>query len=816
MRFPHIRSIRAKLSFLIALNSSIALLLAGGSLLAWEAFQFRAAATTELTTLSRIIGDSATGELSFADERAARESLAALRADRRLVQAALYDRNHRLFAQYQNPGYAPSVIPQRSSADGVYIRDGFLLLFQPVKMGGERIGTIFLKSSMDEVTARLRHYAGIVCIVLLVSLGLALMLGSTIQGAIANPLAALAGVAHRVSAEKNYSIRASKSTEGEIGLLIDSFNHMLAEIEARDAARRKAEDSLRESEERYALAARGANDGLWDWKLTTNEIYFSPRWTHMLGYREGEIPPDPEEWFIRIHPSDAARVRSALESHCLSRTPEFACEYRMRHKNGNYVWILSRGIAVRDAAGTAVRIAGSQTDITEGKVADPLTELPNRVYFLEKLEGAVEAARYRDRPFAVLFIDLDRFKLINDSQGHAAGDQLLMGVAQRIRASVRETDSVRMPGGRSTIARLGGDEFAILLEGARRIADAEMVAERILKQLASPFSVDGREVFVTVSVGIALSSSGSSPSEMLRNADTAMYHAKARGKARFEVFDESMRVRAVARLEIESDLRRALHAQEFVLHYQPRVLLRSRRVAGFEALVRWNHPRKGMIPPGDFISIAEETKSILPLGRWVLREACRQLADWQRTMKFEQPLSIGVNISFRQLTEPGLEEEVDRILAETGLDPASLKLEMTESSVMENAATVIATLERLKNRGVGLEIDDFGTGYSSLSYLRRLPFDTVKIDRSFVSEIDGKHENSEIINTIVQLAASLRMEVIAEGIETREQAATLVRLGCDYGQGYYFSRPVDAERAWKILQEMEPHQLKPYLLPAAV
>jgi diguanylate cyclase (GGDEF)-like protein/PAS domain S-box-containing protein len=510
---------------------------------------------------------------------------------------------------------------------------------------------------------------------------------------------------------------------------------MLFQIEIREEARKKAEESLRESEQRYALAASAANDGLWDWKLTTGVVYFSPRWNEMLGYPETENWTNPEDWFSRIHPSDRERVTSGIAEHHRGITKEFVSEYRMRKKSGEFIWMLSRGMAVRNEDGIAVRMAGSQTDITEGKIADPLTGLPNRLYFLDKLEVCIDAARYRNTQFAVLFLDLDRFKLVNDSLGHAAGDELLIGVAERVRSCV-STFSFAQDNNHSVIARLGGDEFAILVNDVQDAGDATVVAREILDKPALPFLFDGRPLFANASIGIALSSSGKTPEDLLRNADTAMYQAKAKGRARFELFDESMRERATARLGIETDLRRAISTEQLLLYYQPEISLIDLKVTGYEALVRWNHPERGLLTPEQFIPVAEESDLIIRVGRWVLEEACRQMAEWHENFTFDPPLSMSVNVSPRQLSDPRFAEDLENILVVTGLNPRFLKLEMTESSIMGNPEVTLATLLRLKVLNIGLEMDDFGTGYSSLSYLQRFPFDTVKIDRSFIRESD--------------------------------------------------------------------------------
>jgi len=437
---------------------------------------------------------------------------------------------------------------------------------------------------------------------------------------------------------------------------------------------------------------------------------------------------------------------------------------------------------------------------------------------MDKLESAITAKGNAGAgPFAVLFIDLDRFKVVNDSLGHAAGDKLLVGVAQRLRSGVRgQGASGRLAGSASTVVRLGGDEFAILVEGINQPDDAALIAERILKYLGASFYLEGRQVFVTASIGIAMGSSADTPEDLLRNADTAMYHAKAHGRGRFEIFNQGMREEAVARIETEKDLRKAIGNNEFVLYYQPKISLADQRITGFEALIRWNHPTRGLLYPSEFITVAEETGLIVPLGLWVLREACRQMASWHKSIVRVPALSISVNISFKQLEEAGLVREVEKILAETGLAPETLKLEMTESSIMENVRLVAATLGRLKELKIGLEIDDFGTGYSSLSYLRQLPFDTVKIDHSFVKELGTADDTSQIIHTILQLARSLGMDVVAEGVETKDQLARLTEMGCSTVQGYFFSKPVDAEKAHWLIRDKDALQQGLLLKPAAL
>lgn len=563
----------------------------------------------------------------------------------------------------------------------------------------------------------------------------------------------------------------------------------------------EAQRALQESENRYALAALGAGAGLWDWNLLTGQLYLSPRWKTMLGYPV-DASDNGREWVNRVHPDDIERVRTAFSAHLSGELPHFECEYRMRRADGSFAWVLGRGVAVMGQDGRAERIAGSQSDITERKRAeeqlsrnaffDTLTELPNRALFLERLDRTLaRAQRAPDYSFAVLFLDIDRFKKINDSLGHLPGDQLLIEAAKRFESCLRPGD---------TVARLGGDEFALLIDDIHDPEDVNLVAGRIQQALQAPFSLDGKEVFVTVSIGIAPSYGGQERAdELLRNADTAMYRAKGLGRARHEVFDSAMHQRAMRMLELETDLWRAVERCELRLFYQPIVSLRDGGVCGFEALVRWQHPERGLISPGDFIPLAEETGLIAPLGWWVLEEACRQGQAWNQLWKPATPIMMSVNLSSKQFSQDDLIQRVQNIVGASSFDPHALKLEITESVLMENTESASAMLRQLKKMGIGLSMDDFGTGYSSLSYLHRFPLDTLKIDRSFISQIRPQGRNREIVRTILSLAHDLEMNVVAEGIETEEQLHALRRMNCGYAQGFFFAKPLPAAKVEELM-----------------
>ncbi|HXI22481.1 MAG TPA: EAL domain-containing protein, partial [Pyrinomonadaceae bacterium] len=487
--------------------------------------------------------------------------------------------------------------------------------------------------------------------------------------------------------------------------------------------------------------------------------------------------------------STAAQAEKAERDRAEAERARAEAERERAEQAERHVEELNRHLAEQERIGR--QLQESKDHFRHAAFHDALTNLPNRALLTENLAFVIERAKNsEDYQFAVLFLDLDRFKNVNDSLGHTIGDQLLIAMARRLESCIREVDMV---------ARLGGDEFAILLDGITNATEATNMARRIQAKLSAPFNLSGHEVFTTASIGIALSSTGyDHPENMLRDADTAMYRAKAQGKACYEVFDKGMHTHAVYLLQMENDLRRALDREEFCVYYQPIVTLGTGHLAGFEALIRWNHPERGFINPSDFIPLAEETGLIVPIGQWILKRSCRQLAKWQWQSSSNRNLFMSVNLSSKQVAQPDLVTTISDVLADTNVEAKHLKLEITESAVMDNADLAVRLLKELKALGVQLSIDDFGTGYSSLGYLHRFPVNTLKIDRSFVGRIGEAAENIEIVRTIISLAENMGMEVVAEGVETLSQLNQLRKLNCMYGQGYLFSRPVDAESvtAW--------------------
>lgn len=561
-----------------------------------------------------------------------------------------------------------------------------------------------------------------------------------------------------------------------------------------------------EAEARYIRAAKGANDGLWDWDLVSNRIYFSPRWKEMLGYQETLVGNSPDTWFTLIHEEDRSRVQAELAVHLDGLTPQFESEYRILCADGQYRWMLARGLAGRDSAGRAQQLAGSQTDITRQKqvesqlqfaaLHDDLTGLPNRRHFVERLRRTIATAkRDSNQIFAVLFLDLDHFKFVNDSMGHTVGDELLIAVGQRLQSCLLPSDM---------LARLGGDEFTVLLEDLPNAQEASRIAAEIRNALTLPFVIRGTEIFTSISIGITLNTTWFRQSEeILRDADSALSHAKAQGKARWVVFDETMHADAIQRLDLQSGMRRALQAGEFVVHYQPIISLSTGRLIGFEALVRWAHPERGKVAPDDFLPLAEETGLLASIDSHVLRSACRQVSRWQQQFP-HQNLLINVNVSAQLFALPDFIELVRDTIRETGLLPGTLRLELTESIIMSKVPDAAARLDRLHDMGVVLQVDDFGTGYSSLSKLHQFPIDGLKVDRMFMARVRAGNDHVPIIDTIMTLAQSMGLTVTAEGIENEAQLGYCRSHNCHYGQGHLFASALESEAASAICAGYRP------------
>lgn len=555
--------------------------------------------------------------------------------------------------------------------------------------------------------------------------------------------------------------------------------------------------------DRHDLAVQGTNDGIWDWDLTTSRIHYSHGWISLLGLGEGEFDNTPEEWFRRIHPEDILSVKREIETHLQGKSARFEIQHRMLHHDGCYRWLSCRGVITRDDKGRATRIRGIHEDITSEKAVDSLTGLPNRLLLLERLTRSIERARkQQDFLFSVLILDLDLFESGISRLETLNCDSLVIAAARRLETALRTRDSLIGTGHADLIARSGGEEFIILLEGLSEVGEAKRVAERLLKVILAPFTFNGREVSLSASIGIALSVTGyRAAEEALRDADTALHRSKALGKCRCEVFDTAALQSTQVRNQTERELHGALGRNEFLVCYQPILSLASNKIAGFEVLVRWNHPSRGMILPSEFIPIAEKTGLINILNRWVMQQACRQLKTWRSDPRISKDLWISLNLSGAQFLHPDLVKEISEILSETGLEADGLLLELTEGTMMQNPEEARRLLMQLRLMGARIGLDDFGTGYSSLAYLRRFPLDFLKIDYSFIRSIESGSDPLEIIRTICKLGHQLGLRVIAEGIENPRQLDLVRSLDCEFGQGFLFSKAVSSEQAETLLVE---------------
>ncbi len=557
--------------------------------------------------------------------------------------------------------------------------------------------------------------------------------------------------------------------------------------------RKLAEAALRASEERYALAVEGAKDGIWDWDLVRGRVFYSGRWKELLGFGEQEIGDSPEEWFSRVHPADRERLQERLAAHREGLTPHFEDEHRLVHRDGSHRWVLARGLAVRNASGEAYRMAGSLSDITARTALDPLTELPNRLLFQDRLDRALGRLRRRDIDhLAVLAIGIDRLAVVDESLGPETADELLVACAKRLEKCLRPGD---------TLARDVGDTFLALLEDVRSPENTARVAERILADLRQPFAVAAdHAILLTANLGLAVSATGEEEAaHLLHDADAALGQAQSRGRGTYQLFDREMRQDALQRLRLEADLLHALERHELVLRYQPIVRLRDGEVFLFEALLRWHHPERGLIAPGEFLPVAADCGALDAISAWTLDESCRQLAAWAAAdPPFGLPISL--NLTAAQLSDPALAGKIREALARHGVPASHLCIEITETALARDPRVARAVIVELRELGVRIAIDDFGVGYSSLSHLHQFPVDVLKIDRTFVSDLTRKGQPVELIRSIVDLGRRLGLSVVAEGVETATQRRRLLAIGCPDAQGFFYAPalPADEARAYAL------------------
>ncbi len=601
--------------------------------------------------------------------------------------------------------------------------------------------------------------------------------------------------------EVSFVAEDSVSPKMELTLIPIVARDQVTEINVivRDPSREShLQDKLEDSRRRFDMAARGTNDGIWEWDLRRNTLFYSPRWKSMLGYDEEEIEDSLDEWLDRVHPEDRRPLQSALTSLVQGPNERLSAEYRIKHRNGNYLSVRCSGLAERDE-NTPIRIVGSQTDITSFKVTeerllhdafhDPLTGLANRANFQERLSRALERTkRNKDFHFALLFLDLDKLKMVNDTFGHDAGDRLLAEAGRRLQSCVGPADLV---------ARVGGDEFTILCERVRTEEEASSIAERIGSRFQESFRFPDQPMDVSVSIGIALSEYGyERPQDMLRDADAAMYRAKLGGAGGYMIFDEEMKARSLEQRSLESDLYLALERGEFTLYYQPVVRIETSEIVGFEALLRWRHPEKGLLKPDEFVPVARECGLAAELDWWALEEGCQQIRVWNRLIPGQEKLWVSVNVEAGMLGQPNLVSGLSETLTKTGLDPACLKLELPETHPDDTEGT--RRLREIQELGIEMQLDDFGTGYFSLNHLHQLPIESIKINRSLIRRLDNE-STVDLVEAMVKLSHSLGVSVIAEGIDSASNAGILRNFKCQYGQGDLYSPAVSKSQTERLL-----------------
>lgn len=583
--------------------------------------------------------------------------------------------------------------------------------------------------------------------------------------------------------------------------------HIEDTIEALSHIINTTTSELKATNDRLKTAIEGSRDGLWEWNLSTSQMYYSQRLKEMLGYKEDELDNSYRTWVTHMHPDDRRKLFEEAKKAIQNRTP-LHCKHRIKHKDGRWIWVLNRGKAFYNEDGKVIMISGFQTDITKEILAleevekqknilhhqahhDALTGLPNKILFMDRLEQAIKKAKRSFNKIAVLFIDLDNFKKINDSMGHDTGDEVLVQVATRLQNCIRKSD---------TLARLGGDEFIIIIDEIKDKDLAIHLAQKLVLAMSEPLHVKGQDTYITNSVGVSIfPEDGYDANTLLKNADAAMYKAKDDGKNSYQFYKEEMTEKAFERLLMENSLRQALENEEFVVHYQPQIDTKTEELVGMEALVRWNHPSMGLVPPSKFIPLAEETGLIVQLDRWVMKTAMNQISKWNSQNAENKFVSL--NLSMKQLDQKDFLEFVKKSLHETKCLPSFLELEITESQIMKDAKKCIHILEKVKELGILISIDDFGTGYSSPSYLKKFPISKIKIDQSFVRDLPTDEDDVALVKAIISIAKNLNLSTIAEGVETNEQREFMLKHGCDKIQGYFYSKPIPADEMEKLLEK---------------
>ena len=817
-------SIRHKLTGLFIVMACLAAVTVSAPMGIFDYFALRRAMARDLATLAEVLARNSTAALTFRDAHAARDVLQALQAESSVTAACIYTDDGKPFAVYVRPGRDSDFTPPLPQDPVTRFESGRLIQFRDIVLDRELIGTIYVESDLQMLDKRLRDYTLAFMVTSLFTLGLAFLLAAQFQRPISHPLMDLVETAKAVSAAADYSIRAELPNRDEFGTLACEFNGMLDEIEERDHQLRRhreqleqdvasrtaqlltANQQLRQAEEKYRAIFEDAVVGIFQITPEGRPVSINRALAQMHGFDSPEhllsaISDVASQLFVNS--GQMQEFRREMDDNRVVRGAEVEV-YRI---DGIKKWVLVNMRAVRDHDGNIIFYEGTVEDVTDRKLAeeqvqflayyDALTGLPNRRLLQDRLEKALAGARRHNERVALLFLDLDRFKIINDSLGHSIGDLLLGEVAERLKKWARAQD---------TVARIGGDEFIVALTTVQDVHNVAAAAERLMDAMTGEFVVQGHSFSVSCSIGLSIfPEHGLDAETLIKNADAAMYCAKDNGRNNFRFFTEDMNAQVTERLTMENSLRLALDRQELFLVYQPQMDIATEKIIGLEALLRWRHPGLGLVPPDKFIRIAENCGLILPIGEWVLRSACAQARKWQDDGL--PPLPIAVNVSAVQFRQDGFRDLIGRVLAETGLASQYLELELTESLLLSSVDVIFSVLQELKNMGLKLAIDDFGTGFSSLSYLRQFPISRLKIDRSFVRDVALNSDDAAITTAIISMAKGLNLKVIAEGVEDEAQMAFLRAHQCDEIQGYYFSRPLAPDEVVDLLRAAVPYAL---------
>ncbi len=785
------RSLRQRLVIIALMTTGLTLIITNLAFVSLEYYLSHQDAQKKLTVLGGVISNRASAALTFNDFSMLQTNLNTLKADNSVMRGCLYAEDQTLAASYVRDTSKTSCPPLLSDLQD--ITDASFHDYFPVTLGTQTIGTLYLETSRLDLLQRLSQFLAFSLFILFAAVLIAWLLTTRLQAVVARPVQELSDTLRNIMLNKDYSIRADKHSHDELGDLVDLFNSLLRTVEDENA-------SLKTSEERFRKLTALSPVGIFQVDNKQRLQYVNQRWRDIH-----DIPdelPSLQDWYARIHPDDLSPTQLAWNK-LVCEQESMSVEIRLLRRDQSYTWVQILAGALHDRTGELLGYLGAVSDISELKAAqlqmenlafyDPLTGLANRRLFRNRLDKAVKSVQRNGTSMALMFLDMDQFKRVNDTLGHDAGDVLLKEVAGRLSNTVREND---------TVSRIGGDEFTILLTDVHHTSDVLTVAEKLLAVMARPIRIKGQDIISTVSIGITLTPDDATDANtLMKNADLAMYRAKELGRNNFQFFSEDMNRSILEHLALEKEITEALAREQFSLVFQPKIGLFDFRVTGIETLLRWHHPEKGMIPPDRFIPVAEETGQILELGSWVLEQSCRQISSLIRSKVLPSSAKVAVNLSARQFNDPNLLQKIRNVIDISKIPPACLELELTESTLMADVEGAIATMQALRDIGVSIAIDDFGIGYSSLSYIKRFPIDVLKVDRSFVMDIPEDKNDMAITAAVIAMAHKLGLTVVAEGVESEEQLHFLRRNNCDEGQGYLFSRPLSLAQLHQFLMQ---------------